>query len=163
MGKSKDAQGLPYSYATLPDGPGSSETASSGPWKKRIWAVFAGFLVISLLVAFQCYAASSSDNAPPHPSDDCAFLKSQPETSQVAVPSTKWKPVSRGVSAGVSEKSNSKRLFGSSFRESFPWNNSMLSWQRTAFHFQPEKNWMNGNNSFVIFFLFFVSLALFLH
>ncbi|MED6133490.1 hypothetical protein PIB30_028671 [Stylosanthes scabra] len=48
--------------------------------------------------------------------------------------------VSRGVVAGVSEKSN--RLLGG---KTFPgWTNSMLSWQRTAFHFQPEKNWMNG-------------------
>lgn len=25
------------------------------------------------------------------------------------------------------------------------WTNRMLSWQRTAFHFQPPKSWMNGN------------------
>ncbi|KAM7255355.1 hypothetical protein ACFE04_020596 [Oxalis oulophora] len=48
----------------------------------------------------------------------------------------------RSVSAGVSEKSNGKFLLGQ--RESYPWNNYMLSWQRTSFHFQPEKNWMNG-------------------
>lgn len=51
--------------------------------------------------------------------------------------------------AGVSEKSNEERLWRFSddrTKEAFPWNNSMLSWQRTAFHFQPEKNWMNGMN-----------------
>ncbi|CAN6855941.1 hypothetical protein HID58_085418 [Brassica napus] len=40
--------------------------------------------------------------------------------------------------AGVSEKRNFRKT------EPFAWNNTMLSWQRTAFHFQPEKNWMNG-------------------
>ncbi|VAI68180.1 unnamed protein product [Triticum turgidum subsp. durum] len=28
--------------------------------------------------------------------------------------------------------------------DGFPWSNAMLQWQRTGFHFQPEKNWMNG-------------------
>ncbi|XP_038991182.1 acid beta-fructofuranosidase-like [Hibiscus syriacus] len=56
------------------------------------------------------------------------------------------KPVSRGPAAGVSEKSN--RLFAKDDGNmvAFPWNNSMLSWQRTAFHFQPERNWMNDPN-----------------
>uniref|UniRef100_M4F6E2 Beta-fructofuranosidase n=1 Tax=Brassica campestris TaxID=3711 RepID=M4F6E2_BRACM len=40
--------------------------------------------------------------------------------------------------AGVSEKRNFRKT------EPFAWKNTMLSWQRTAFHFQPEKNWMNG-------------------
>ena len=50
-------------------------------------------------------------------------------------------PASRGPSAGVSEKSF--RLH-SGEKAPFPWSNTMLSWQRTAYHFQPEKNWMNG-------------------
>ncbi|OVA18867.1 Glycoside hydrolase [Macleaya cordata] len=48
---------------------------------------------------------------------------------------------SRGVSEGVSEKSF--RQFSGN-EVSYPWTNVMLSWQRTAYHFQPEKNWMNG-------------------
>ena len=28
----------------------------------------------------------------------------------------------------------------------FPWSNAMLQWQRTGFHFQPQKNWMNDLN-----------------
>nr|UHU35849.1 vacuolar invertase 1 [Paeonia suffruticosa] len=52
-------------------------------------------------------------------------------------------PVSRGPAAGVSEKST-HRLF--SAVDSFPWSNTMLSWQRTAFHFQPDRNWMNDPN-----------------
>ncbi|CAK8564776.1 unnamed protein product [Lathyrus sativus] len=27
---------------------------------------------------------------------------------------------------------------------SYNWTDAMFSWQRTAFHFQPQKNWMNG-------------------
>uniref|UniRef100_J3LZX5 beta-fructofuranosidase n=1 Tax=Oryza brachyantha TaxID=4533 RepID=J3LZX5_ORYBR len=52
---------------------------------------------------------------------------------------------SRGVVEGVSEKSNapSLRLGGGKVRD-YDWTNAMLSWQRTAFHFQPPNNWMNG-------------------
>ncbi|TVU15057.1 hypothetical protein EJB05_38559, partial [Eragrostis curvula] len=49
---------------------------------------------------------------------------------------------SRGVVEGVSEKSTAP-LLGSAL-EGYAWTNAMLSWQRTAFHFQPPKNWMNG-------------------
>lgn len=42
-------------------------------------------------------------------------------------------PVPQGVPVGCSEMS-------------FPWNNTMLLWQRTTYHFQPEKNWMNDPN-----------------
>ncbi|RWR89268.1 Glycoside hydrolase [Cinnamomum micranthum f. kanehirae] len=47
----------------------------------------------------------------------------------------------RGVAEGVSAKSV---LMFLNPNETYPWTNSMLRWQRTAFHFQPEKNWMNG-------------------
>ncbi|XP_064965529.1 beta-fructofuranosidase 1-like [Musa acuminata AAA Group] len=47
---------------------------------------------------------------------------------------------SRGLAEGVSEKSSAAMLRSS---PSYPWTNSMLLWQRTAFHFQPQKNWMN--------------------
>lgn len=47
---------------------------------------------------------------------------------------------SRARLAGVSEK----RVSDGRKTEAFAWNNTMLSWQRTAFHFQPEENWMNG-------------------
>ncbi|KAF9616722.1 hypothetical protein IFM89_031998, partial [Coptis chinensis] len=47
----------------------------------------------------------------------------------------------RGVSEGVSEKSF-RPLFSDA--KSFPWSNTMLSWQRTGYHFQPEQNWING-------------------
>lgn len=50
-------------------------------------------------------------------------------------------PIARGVAEGVSAKSNPYL----SQKASYNWTNAMLSWQRTAFHFQPQRNWMNGN------------------
>jgi beta-fructofuranosidase len=50
---------------------------------------------------------------------------------------------SRGVAEGVSEKSTAP-LLGAGALQDFSWTNAMLAWQRTAFHFQPPKNWMNG-------------------
>jgi beta-fructofuranosidase len=45
------------------------------------------------------------------------------------------------VAQGVSPKSNPSFF---SDKVSYNWTNAMFSWQRTAYHFQPEKNWMNG-------------------
>lgn len=56
----------------------------------------------------------------------------------------------RGVAEGVSAKSNPYLLQ----KASYNWTNAMLSWQRTAFHFQPQKNWMNGNLHIITLSLF---------
>lgn len=52
--------------------------------------------------------------------------------------------VPRGVAEGVSLKSFRWPLWELKL-PSFPWSSKMLSWERTSFHFQPKKNWMNGN------------------
>ncbi|KAL8526403.1 hypothetical protein ACS0TY_015563 [Phlomoides rotata] len=44
----------------------------------------------------------------------------------------------RGVREGVSAKNLGLA------KSSYPWTDKLLSWQRTAYHFQPKKNWMNG-------------------
>lgn len=49
----------------------------------------------------------------------------------------------RGVVEGVSLKSFRWPVFEMKL-PSFPWSSKMLSWERTSFHFQPKKNWMNG-------------------
>ncbi|KAK4801959.1 hypothetical protein SAY86_000162 [Trapa natans] len=54
-------------------------------------------------------------------------------------------PVSRGRPEGVSEKTN-RLVVGDANGPPYPWTNNMLTWQRTGFHFQPEKNWMNDPN-----------------
>ncbi|KAL3498677.1 hypothetical protein ACH5RR_041409 [Cinchona calisaya] len=51
--------------------------------------------------------------------------------------------VPRGVAEGVSAKSNDPLLLGEG-ENPFSWTNKMLAWQRSAFHFQPRKNWRNG-------------------
>ncbi|KAH9626198.1 hypothetical protein KSS87_022247 [Heliosperma pusillum] len=51
--------------------------------------------------------------------------------------------VTRGKNHGVSEKANDLPLRGVKL-PFYDWNDVQLAWQRTAFHFQPRKNWMNG-------------------
>ncbi|KAK2426091.1 Glycosyl hydrolase family 32 protein [Trifolium repens] len=129
---------VPCSYVSLPLGPHADEAPveSRGKWKSGL-VIFCGLSVLVSLVAFNGYEGSNGN---------VTTLKSNEDLKQKTIPSYKyWKPVSRGVSAGVSEKSN--RLFTNNNKNGgmlFPWNNTMLSWQRTAFHFQPEENWMNG-------------------
>nr|AKJ70978.1 soluble acid invertase 2 [Dimocarpus longan] len=56
------------------------------------------------------------------------------------LPSSFSRRVPRGVEEGVSAKSNPSPLDEES---SYNWTNAMFSWQRTSFHFQPMRNWMN--------------------
>ncbi|KAI4327096.1 hypothetical protein L6164_019596 [Bauhinia variegata] len=132
---------LPSSYSPLPDGPHSAGAPAETrrPWKGLL-VLSCGLLVLVSLVAFNGYNRES--NA--HFHLPAVAHNDSLSTSQQTVSPTTLEPVSRGVSAGVSEKSN--RLFTGVNVASFPWNNSMLSWQRTAYHFQPEKNWMNDPN-----------------
>jgi len=37
-------------------------------------------------------------------------------------------------------------LLGEGGGNANPWSNAKLQWQRTGFHFQPQKNWMNDPN-----------------
>ncbi|EYU24749.1 hypothetical protein MIMGU_mgv1a0026272mg, partial [Erythranthe guttata] len=58
---------------------------------------------------------------------------------EMAVPLVNAVPVGRGVAEGVSSKSFRPLLRA----PVFAWTAKMLAWHRTAFHFQPRKNWMN--------------------
>lgn len=110
---------------------------------KRVVLISSGLLLVCLLVAIIGH-------------NDVDFVATLPGLSLLRSKSPETlHPASRGVSAGVSEKAN--RQFLGQNVASFPWNNSMLSWQRTAFHFQPEENWMNG-----ILLLLLLLLSLFL-
>ncbi|XP_057774485.1 beta-fructofuranosidase, soluble isoenzyme I-like isoform X2 [Salvia miltiorrhiza] len=107
------------SYLPIPAGPNQPRPRPSTKLLSAI--LFSSFLLISLLLLFTNHTAPSQVKL-----NDAAAAPHTP---------------SRGVSQGVSEKV---------FRQvsanglTFPWNSVMLSWQRTAFHFQPEQNWMNG-------------------
>lgn len=96
------------------------ETSRRRPIKVYL-AVFSSLILIALYVAFNVTDDGSTD-----------------ETATE----------SRTRLAGVSDKTNEWfwRESNDRKREAFPWNDNMLSWQRSAFHFQPEKNYMNGMN-----------------
>lgn len=140
---------LPSSYLPIPDGPFSPADPPRHVTKK-VLLISSGLLMLLLsLVTFNAYYPHSSGDG-----DHASLTPTTPDDFEFSVPSSMSKPFSRGVSLGVSEKSS--WMLKSSNGESYPWSNSMLSWQRTAYHFQPEKNWMNGN------FLLFLLLCLFL-
>jgi beta-fructofuranosidase len=51
------------------------------------------------------------------------------------------------ASAGVvGDTTDSTTEIVAQLSDSFAWTDDMLTWQRTAFHFQPAKNWMNDPN-----------------
>ncbi|XP_061348202.1 acid beta-fructofuranosidase-like isoform X2 [Gastrolobium bilobum] len=127
---------LPSSYTSLPDGPHPRNKKSND-----LLLVVCGLLLLLSVVAFAGYRASNVHG--PH-ADVSLSTPDEEEQNTQTVPSKTWHPVSRGGLAGVSEKSNMFLAGENGEPESYPWSNSMLMWQRTAFHFQPEKNWMNG-------------------
>lgn len=127
---------FPRSNTPLLDRPNLGELDLDRRWppKRAALVVISGFLLLALFLAILIAGMNSDLHANGHVSSLA--------TSGSPMASESLKPVSRGVSAGVSEKAN--RVFTGVNVVSFPWNNTMLSWQRTAYHFQPEKNWMNG-------------------
>ncbi|XP_022969869.1 acid beta-fructofuranosidase [Cucurbita maxima] len=126
-------QNLPF-YNPLPHEP--VEPVESPPIRRRPFKgglyIFTGLLLVGLSVALICQNGLGP------------VAKLQGNSLLISKSPKILRPSSRGVSAGVSEKANPQFL--GRRVASFPWNNSMLSWQRTAFHFQPEQNWMNDPN-----------------
>ncbi|KAL0542147.1 hypothetical protein IC582_022239 [Cucumis melo] len=120
-------ENLPF-YSPLPGDPLEYPAFQRRPVKRTL-LISSGLFLVCLLVAIIVQTNVNFVATLP----GLLFLRSQsPEI---------LRPGSRGVSAGVSEKAN-RHFIGQNVAY-FPWNNSMLSWQRTAFHFQPEENWMN--------------------
>ncbi|XP_076894112.1 beta-fructofuranosidase, soluble isoenzyme I-like [Bidens hawaiensis] len=119
-------------YSPLPD----AENRHHQPLSHRLRpltilsAIFLSMLLFSSLIAIIFNNHNQPDNI--NIDNDLDRLNS-----------TRAMPISRGVLQGVSEKSN---LLSSDVEEVYPWTNAMLSWQRTGFHFQPPKNWMNDPN-----------------
>ncbi|KAB2054046.1 hypothetical protein ERO13_A12G218600v2 [Gossypium hirsutum] len=130
---------------TRPFLPVSSHAGSdpTGPSENRRKPMKLQLSIFFVLLTVGFFAALLTSNN----GSDNGFVKEN-EHGSLASPSSEkqLRPVSRGPAVGVSEKSN--RLFAKDNENqlAYPWNNSMLSWQRTAFHFQPEKNWMNDPN-----------------
>ncbi|KAM3206117.1 hypothetical protein ACQJBY_061664 [Aegilops geniculata] len=123
---------LPYAYEQLPS---SSADAKQGQEEQRAggglrWracaAVLAASAVVALVVAAAVFGAGGAGRD--------AVAASVPAT-----PATEF-PRSRGKEHGVSEKTSGAY----SANGGFPWSNAMLQWQRTGFHFQPDKYYQNG-------------------
>ncbi|KAJ1692891.1 hypothetical protein LUZ63_009589 [Rhynchospora breviuscula] len=124
------------SYVPLPTTADEAATASAASSRRRlnllVGATSSLLLLLSLLgAALYISPHNGADHEP-------SLLKSNEQVQ----PTILEPAVSRGPSDGVSEKVSAVR----SPAGSFPWSNSMLQWQRTGFHFQPEKNWMNDPN-----------------
>lgn len=125
---------IPCSYAPLPDEEeyaSSPSNSNQGLAHRKSLRVLLPISFCSLLLLALAVLLSQS-NPPDAVVED-----------GIPTPSDHTIPLQRGVAEGVSEKSVRSLLRGSS---PYPWTNQMLSWQRTAYHFQPEKNWMNDPN-----------------
>ena len=123
-----DAPPLPYSYAPLPPAADGPQTQSTTRWR----ACAAVLLVVATALA--------------------GFTMDRDVVAPLVGPATAV-ATSRGRDAGVSEKTSGVEddIAGGRLRvgegaDGFPWSNAMLQWQRTGFHFQPQKNWMNDPN-----------------
>ncbi|KAK3128160.1 hypothetical protein QOZ80_6BG0457740 [Eleusine coracana subsp. coracana] len=124
---------LPYSsssYAPLPYNNDGDEATSSGRSSSARWRVLvaAGVVVVLLVVA-------------------TGFAGVRMEREAAAAGMSVMERGRARKAAGVSEKTSGVRLGtadAGADHDGFPWSNAMLQWQRTGFHFQPHKNWMNG-------------------
>nr|ABB77251.1 vacuolar invertase BObetaFRUCT3 [Bambusa oldhamii] len=127
---------LPYSYSPLPAGDAASaEVSGAGRARRRPLCVAAVLLAVAALAGL----ALAGLRLAGRPMDALSA-----EVDAVAR--------SRGPESGVSEKTSGVRsdgrlgASGGDAGNAFPWSNAMLQWQRTGFHFQPQKNWMNDPN-----------------
>lgn len=113
----------PLPYSPLPDHPVPAGAPALGQRRPlKVFAVtLASLMFLASLVALVIHQSPQT-----------------PVTVDNDGPSMEWE--GRGVAQGVSEKSF---LGFSGRRLSYNWTTAMFAWQRTAFHFQPEKNWMN--------------------
>ncbi|XP_008234397.1 PREDICTED: beta-fructofuranosidase, soluble isoenzyme I-like [Prunus mume] len=96
-----------------------------------------GFAVIFASVIFLMSLVALIINQGPPQQDGHHHEKQSASTASSET--TSYSRLPRGIAQGVSAKSNPSF----SDEASYNWTNAMFSWQRTAFHFQPERNWMN--------------------
>ncbi|PIN05332.1 Beta-fructofuranosidase [Handroanthus impetiginosus] len=121
------------SYSPIPGGP-----AAERPRTKKVFAsiLFSSFVLLSLILLI----INLESNQPRVKLNETSPENTSTSTHSFFPARPLAEPPSRGVTQGVSEKVF-QRVSGLNL--SFAWTNSMLAWQRTAYHFQPEKNWMN--------------------
>ncbi|XP_024027887.1 acid beta-fructofuranosidase 1, vacuolar [Morus notabilis] len=126
----EEAHGDEY-YTPLPD---QSPTVAGPRGRRPLKGFAATICFVVFLISLVALISPNQIHSQQQPSETAAV----PED-------TKRKSFSepRGVAEGVSAKSNP---YFFSDKLSYNWTNAMFSWQRTAFHFQPQKNWMNDPN-----------------
>nr|H2DF87.1 RecName: Full=Acid beta-fructofuranosidase 1, vacuolar; AltName: Full=Vacuolar invertase 1; Short=RvVI1; Flags: Precursor [Rosa hybrid cultivar]AEY79729.1 vacuolar invertase isoform 1 [Rosa hybrid cultivar] len=109
---------------------------------RRSWKGFAViFASVLFLLSLVGLIIHQGPQQPPDVMPDKQDEHHHPQSTTPASETTaSWEP--RGKALGVSAKSNPPV----SDELSYNWTNAMFSWQRTAFHFQPERNWMNDPN-----------------
>ncbi|XP_058084955.1 acid beta-fructofuranosidase-like [Magnolia sinica] len=120
---------VPSSYGPLLDGRDDTTKWTLSNRNRSLLTLFSLGFSILLLVSLGMVLSGGNHGS-----------EKQSLVAEDAVSASDLGPWSRGVSEGVSEKSVRSFLEGGT---SYPWTNAMLVWQRTAYHFQPEKNWMN--------------------
>nr|AFV94474.1 soluble acid invertase 11 [Saccharum hybrid cultivar GT28] len=160
---------LPYSYTPLPAADAASAEVTGtghrgGGRSRRTRPLCAAALVLSaaLLLAVAALAGVGRRVAVVAPRPAAVGETNGVVVPGAGMPATTSSPrsrssssISRGPDAGVSEKTSGAwsgvaddggRLRADGGRNAFPWSNAMLQWQRTGFHFQPQRNWMNDPN-----------------
>ncbi|XP_058180673.1 acid beta-fructofuranosidase-like [Rhododendron vialii] len=116
---------FPHPYTSLPDGEETRKVQENHRRPvKGMLLMLSGFWTLVALMAY--FGMGSNWN-----STTSEEIKSPPPPL-----------LPRGVAEGVSAKSWGLHLG----YPSYPWTQRMLDWQRTGFHFQPNKNWMNDPN-----------------
>ncbi|XP_022874390.1 acid beta-fructofuranosidase 2, vacuolar-like [Olea europaea var. sylvestris] len=99
-------------------------------------------VVVLLLAGLLAVALNYKGNR-----DEDSFPFDKIVVSSTNRPENRVPAVARGVEEGVSAKS----FIPLSGSPKCHWTNKMLTWQRTAYHFQPKKNWMNDPNGPVFY------------
>ncbi|XP_049361805.1 acid beta-fructofuranosidase 2, vacuolar [Solanum verrucosum] len=139
---SETNNGVPYTQLPESDNnSGNTPASSCRRPKKSTFMILTGlvaFLLFFVAVKYGNNDDSDDVNPGPVPPEEtvCNMLGSN------LMPLTTMRTLARGVAKGVSAKSRGHFLGA----RPFPWTQKMLAWQRTSFHFQPKKNWMNDPN-----------------
>ncbi|VAI52879.1 unnamed protein product [Triticum turgidum subsp. durum] len=141
---------LPCSYAPLPE---DAEAAATVGRTRRTAGPLCAALLLATAAVLLVVAALAGVRFAGQPPAGGIVVMSGHETTADAAPMS---ASSRGPESGVSEKTSGAAAHGGMLRadaggNAFPWSNAMLQWQRTGFHFQPERNWMNDPNGTVHF------------
>ncbi|XP_020587235.1 6(G)-fructosyltransferase-like isoform X2 [Phalaenopsis equestris] len=137
------------SYALLPTTNAAAASAVNTAFRLRPVGLLSLALATILIIGLAIIHNGAGDDH--SPGNHQLPMSPELDGEKLAPHETPFDPVSRGLLLGVSEKSSGVGVgvgVGAGLltgdRTSYPWTNDMLQWQRTGFHFQPLRNWMNG-------------------